>query len=474
LNAMPQPEKKKSSFGYDSLPRDRQPPFNEEAEQAVLAAGFMDREAIGMVQEHIGFTDFYRLEHQLIFQAMGRLYMENQAIDPITVADILKKGGEEFLGREKKKLLEDRDLLGAVGGMDFLIDLAGMLGSAANAVFHAGIVREKAVLRNLISVSTGIAAEAYAGEEDVAQILDRAQGRIYEISEDTRTDGFSGVDIIVPDTFKSIEEAFQNNDDVTGLRTGFSELDKKTGGLQPSDLLILAARPSMGKTSFALNLAYNVAVNEGVGVGVFSLEMSREQLVMRMLGSSGNFNLHNLRRGRLQAEDWPRLTAACEKLSQAPIYIDDTSGIGVLEMKAKARRLKQQHGLGLIVIDYLQLMTGGGRAENRQQEISVISRNLKGMAKDLNVPVLALSQLSRTVESRGDHRPMLSDLRESGAIEQDADVVMFIFREEVYKPEDETLHNLATIIIGKQRNGPIGSCDLYFHKEFTKFADLAR
>ena len=471
---MPQPEKKKSSFGYDSLPRDRQPPFNEEAEQAVLAAGFMDREAIGMVQEHIGFTDFYRLEHQLIFQAMGRLYMENQAIDPITVADILKKGGEEFLGREKKKLLEDRDLLGAVGGMDFLIDLAGMLGSAANAVFHAGIVREKAVLRNLISVSTGIAAEAYAGEEDVAQILDRAQGRIYEISEDTRTDGFSGVDIIVPDTFKSIEEAFQNNDDVTGLRTGFSELDKKTGGLQPSDLLILAARPSMGKTSFALNLAYNVAVNEGVGVGVFSLEMSREQLVMRMLGSSGNFNLHNLRRGRLQAEDWPRLTAACEKLSQAPIYIDDTSGIGVLEMKAKARRLKQQHGLGLIVIDYLQLMTGGGRAENRQQEISVISRNLKGMAKDLNVPVLALSQLSRTVESRGDHRPMLSDLRESGAIEQDADVVMFIFREEVYKPEDETLHNLASIIIGKQRNGPIGSCDLYFHKEFTKFADLAR
>jgi replicative DNA helicase len=405
---------------------------------------------------------------------MGKLYMENQAIDPITVADILKKGGEEFLGREKKKQLEDRDLLEAVGGMDFLIDLTGMLGSAANAVFHAGIVREKAVLRNLISVSTGIAAEAYAGEEDVAQILDRAQGRIYEISEDSRTDGFSSVDVIVPNTFKAIEEAFQNNDDVTGLRTGFTELDKKTGGLQPSDLLILAARPSMGKTSFALNLAYNVAVNEGVGVGVFSLEMSREQLVMRMLGSSGQFNLHNLRRGRLQAEDWPRLTAACEKLSQAPIYIDDTSGIGVLEMKAKARRLKQQHGLGLIVIDYLQLMQGTGRSENRQQEISVISRNLKGMAKDLNVPVIALSQLSRTVESRGDHRPMLSDLRESGAIEQDADVVMFIFREEVYKPEDETLHNLATIIIGKQRNGPIGSCDLYFHKEFTKFADLAR
>ncbi|PID78562.1 replicative DNA helicase, partial [bacterium DOLZORAL124_64_63] len=378
MNAMPQSEKKKSSYGYDRLPQDRQPPFNEDAEQAVLAAGFIDREAVGMVQEHVSFTDFYRLEHQLIFQAMGRLYLENQAIDPITVADMLKRGGEDFLGREKKKMLADRNLLEAVGGMDFLIDLTGMLGSAANAVFHAGIVREKAVLRNLISVSTHIAAEAYAGENEVAKILDDAGDRIYKISHETQAQGFSGVDVIVPDTFKSIEQAFQNNDDVTGLRTGFSELDRKTGGLQPSDLIILAARPSMGKTSFALNLAYNVAVNEGVGVGVFSLEMSREQLVMRMLGSSGQFNLHNLRRGRLQAEDWPRLTAACEKLSQAPIYIDDTSGIGVLEMKAKARRLQRQHGLGLIVIDYLQLMQGSGRAENRQQEISVISRNLKG------------------------------------------------------------------------------------------------
>jgi replicative DNA helicase len=230
----------------------------------------------------------------------------------------------------------------------------------------------------------------------------------------------------------------------------------------------------MGKTSFALNLAYNVAVHERQPVGVFSLEMSREQLVMRMLGSSGSFNLHNLRRGKLRAEDWPRLTQACEQLSRAPIFIDDNSGISVLEMKAKARRLKQQHGLGLIVIDYLQLMSGGGKIENRQQEISQISRNLKGLAKDLGVPVIALSQLSRGVEARGDHKPMLSDLRESGAIEQDADVVLFIFREEVYKPEDESLHNLAKIIIGKQRNGPIGDFDLHFHKEFTRFSDLAR
>ncbi len=467
-------QKKGSSFGYDQLPRDRQPPFNEEAEQAVLGAGMMDREAVGLTREKIDFPDFYRLEHQLIYRAMCRLYEDDQAIDPITVADTLKKGGEEFLGREKKRQLEDRDLLEAVGGMDFLIDLAGMMGTAANAYFHAGIVREKATLRNLISVTNSIAAEAFEAEDDAAVILDRAQGRIYEISEDEHSDGFQSVDAIVPNTFKNIEEAFRNNDEVTGLRTGFSELDRKTGGLQNSDLIIIAARPAMGKTSFALNLAYNIAVGEKVPVGIFSLEMSREQLVMRMLGSSGQFNLHNLRRGRLQAEDWPNLTAACEKLSHAPIFIDDTSGINVLEMKAKARRLKQQHGLGLIVIDYLQLMSGGGRAENRQQEISVISRNLKGMAKDLNVPVIALSQLSRMVESRGDHKPMLSDLRESGAIEQDADVVMFIFREEVYKPDDPTLQNLATIILGKQRNGPIGQFDLIFQKEYTRFVDQAR
>jgi replicative DNA helicase len=349
-----------------------------------------------------------------------------------------------------------------------------MMGSAANVVHHAGIVREKAVLRRLISVSGVIAAEAYEGADEAAAILDRAQGKIFEVSEQSRSGGFESVESIVPGTFKSIEEAFQSGEDVTGLRTGFREMDRRTGGLQKGDLIIIAARPSMGKTSLALNLAYHVAVHERKPVGLFSLEMSREQLVMRMLGSSGSFNLHNLRRGKLRAEDWPRLTQACEQLSRAPIFIDDNSGISVLEMKAKARRLKQQHGLGLVVIDYLQLMSGGGRAENRQQEISQISRNLKGLAKDLGVPVVALSQLSRGVEARGDHKPMLSDLRESGAIEQDADVVMFIFREEVYKPDDESVQNMATVIIGKQRNGPIGQFDLHFHKEFTRFSDLAR
>jgi len=463
-----------SAFGYDRMAGGRQLPFSEEAEQAVLGAAMVDKEAVGLSLEKIDPEDFYRLEHQLIFRGMCTLYENDQAIDPITVADMLQKSSDQFLDKVQQKTFKDRDLLEVVGGMDFLIDLAGMMGTSANVIYHAGIVREKSVLRNLITVSNNIASEAFEGGDEAGKILDRAQGRIYEISEETRVGGFEKVDSIVPGTFKAIEEAFQSSDDITGLRTGFVEMDRKTGGLQKSDLIILAARPSMGKTSFALNLAYNVAVNEGIGVGVFSLEMSREQLVMRMLGSSGKFNLHNLRRGKLRSDDWPRLTQACEQLSKAPIYIDDNSAISVLEMKSKARRLKQQHGLGLIIIDYLQLMSSPGRVENRQQEISNISRNLKGMAKDLNVPVLALSQLSRGVESRGDHKPMLSDLRESGALEQDADLVMFIFREEVYKPEDETCHNMATMIIGKQRNGPIGQFDLHFHKEFTRFADLSR
>jgi len=468
------PSAPRSTFGYDCLPGDRRPPFSEEAEQAVLGAALVDKEAVGLARERIDYADFYRLEHQLIFRAMCRLYENDQAVDPITIADTLEKSAEAFLDKGQLKALQGRSLLELVGGMDFLIDLAGMMGSAANVVHHAGIVREKAVLRQLISVSGAIASEAFEGADEAAAILDRAQGKIFEVSEQSRSGGFESVESIVPGTFKSIEEAFQSGDDVTGLRTGFREMDRRTGGLQKGDLIILAARPSMGKTSLALNLAYHVAVHEKKPVGVFSLEMSREQLVMRMLGSSGSFNLHNLRRGKLRAEDWPRLTQACEQLSRAPIFIDDNSGISVLEMKAKARRLKQQHGLGLIVIDYLQLMSGGARIENRQQEISQISRNLKGLAKDLGVPVVALSQLSRGVEARGDHKPMLSDLRESGAIEQDADVVLFIFREEVYKPDDESVHNMATVIIGKQRNGPIGQFDLHFHKEFTRFSDLAR
>jgi len=340
------------SMGYDRLSGSRQVPFGEEAEQAVLGAVLLDREAVGLAREIISHTEFYRREHQLIFQAMCRLYENDQAIDPITISDLLSRSAKDFLDKHQLKKRENLDLLEEAGGMDYIVDLSEVMGTAANVIYHAGIVKEKATLRNLINVSNGISAEAYEQADDAADILDRAQGKIYEISEESRSKGFTGVNSIVPGAFKSIEDAFQNDSEVTGLHTGFKEMDRKLSGLQNSDLIILAARPAMGKTSFALNLAYNVATIEKKPVGIFSLEMSCEQLVMRMICSSGNFNLHDVKRGKLRAEDWPKLTNACDKLSQAPLFIDDTSGISVLEMKAKARRLKQQHGLGLIVLDY--------------------------------------------------------------------------------------------------------------------------
>ncbi|MEZ4388006.1 MAG: replicative DNA helicase [Candidatus Krumholzibacteriia bacterium] len=434
----------------------RRPPCNLDAERAILGAALLDRGAVGVAHETLRGGEFYLREHRLIFGAMLALYDAEQAIDPITVGDQLRKQGE----------------LEAAGGMDYITELQAMVATAANVSYHAGIVRETGILRELITASGDTVNECMAGEGEAAEILDAAQGRFLLIGENARRGDFVGLDEVVPHTFAAIEEAARNGSDVTGLRSGFVQMDRMTSGLQKGDLLILAARPSMGKTSLALNLAYNVATRENAGTAIFSLEMGREQLVLRMLCSATGFNLHNVRRGKLRAEDWPRLTRACDQLSRAPVYIDDTPGMTVLEMKSKARRLQQQHGLGLIIIDYLQLMTGSARAESRQQEISQISRSLKGMAKDLNVPVLALSQLSRAVESRADHKPMLSDLRESGSIEQDADVVMFIFREEYYNPDDEEVRNKATVIVGKQRNGPTGEFDLHFHKEFTRFSDL--
>jgi len=437
---------------------DRLPPQNEDAERAILGAIMLERDALGLAIEKVSADDFYRKEHRLIFAAMRDLYDRDQAIDTVTVAEQLTR----------------RNDLEAVGGTEYLAYLLATVATAANVTYHAGIVQEKAVLRALISTATAIAGEGYEGAESAATILDRAQSSIFRIAESTRKGGFESVKSVVPVTFRTIEEAFRNKSDVTGLRTGFADFDRMTAGLQKSDLIILAARPSMGKTALALNLAYNAAVKEQVPVAVFSLEMAKEQLVMRMLCSSGGFNNHDIRRGQIQPTDWPRLTAACERLAAAPIFIDDTSSMSALEMKAKARLLKKQANIGLVVVDYLQLMSGHGRTENRQQEISDISRNLKAMAKDLGVPVLALSQLSRAVESRGDNKPKLSDLRESGAIEQDADVVLFIYREEMYNPEDESLRNLATVIIGKQRNGPTGQFDLMFNKSFTRFDNLQR
>jgi replicative DNA helicase len=458
LEAKPQ-KSERGRDGPETFPGDRMPPFNLDAERAILGAVLLEREALGVAAEKAASNQFYRKEHRLIFDAMRRLYEEDQAIDPITVSEMLEKDGA----------------LAEVGGTDYLTALAASVATAANVAFHADIVRKKAILRDLIHTSTLIAADAYEGAEDVAEILDKAQSRIYGLTETSRTGGFRPVKELVPQTFKSIEEAYRSKVDVIGLRTGFADLDRMLGGLQKADLIVLAARPSMGKTSLALNIAYNAAVKEKTGVAIFSLEMAKEQLVMRMLCSEGRFNLHNIRRGKINPEDWPRLTQACGQLASAPIYIDDSSALTVLEMKAKARRLKQQHGVGLVIIDYMQLMSAYGRAENRQQEISEISRNLKGLAKDLDLPVMALSQLSRAVETRGgDHRPRLSDLRESGSIEQDADVVVFIFREELYSPGDDSVENMATVIIGKQRNGPIGNFDLHFHKEYTRFSDLQR
>ena len=435
----------------------RRPPCNLDAERAILGAALLDREAVGLAREVIEGAEFYLKEHRLIYGSMLELYESDQAIDPITVGDRLRKNGEPD----------------AAGGLDYVTELQAMVATAANVTYHANIVREKAMLRELIGASGETVTDAMAGEGEAAEILDRAQGRFFAIGEDSRKGGFVSLDKVGPRTFQSIEEAFQNQSDVTGLRTGFRQMDNYTSGLQKGDLLILAARPSMGKTSLALNLAYNIATKAEAGVAIFSLEMGREQLVLRMLCSATGFNLHHVRRGKLRAEDWPRLTRACDQLSRAPIYIDDSAGMTVLEMKSKARRLQQQFGIGMVIIDYMQLMSGSAKSENRQQEISQISRSLKAMAKDLDVPVLALSQLSRAVESRADHKPMLSDLRESGSIEQDADVVMFIFREEYYNPDDEEARNKATVIIGKQRNGPTGEFDLHFHKEFTRFSDLA-
>ena len=445
-------------YDHQGGPAHRLPPQNLDAERAILGAVMLDRDAIAVALEDVQAEDFYRRENRLLFEIMCRMYESDQAIDAITLA--------EDLEREKQ--------LDRIGGTDYLGLLLSTTTSAANVAYHARIVREKAILRRLISTANEISADATEGAEETDVILDQAQTKIYAIAETRQTQAFAAVKDVVPETFKRIEEAFRNKSDVTGVRTHFADFDRMTAGLQKSDLLILAARPSMGKTTLALNIAYNVAVKEEVPVAIFSLEMAKEQLVMRMLCSSGGFNNHDIRKGQVKPEEWPKLTEACSRLSKAPIFIDDSSGISVLEMKAKARRLKQQHGIGLIVIDYMQLMTAASKSENRQQEISFISRNLKGMAKDLDVPVVALSQLSRAVESRGDHKPMLSDLRESGSIEQDADVVMFIFREEYYKPEDESVRNLATVIVGKQRNGPIGQFDLHFHKAFTRFGDLKR
>ncbi len=436
----------------EALAQERALPHNAEAERTVLGAILVDNAAFNSAAEILARDDFYREAHRRIFDAMAALSEKSQPIDVVTLKDELQRTGT----------------LDAVGGAAYLGSLVEGVPRLTNVEQWSRIIKEKSVLRSLIHTGNRIVQSCYEGEDDAAQLLDRAEKAIFDIAERRLRQGFVGIREIVKESFRTIDQLSQSKELVTGLPTGFVGIDERTTGLQKGDLIIVAARPSMGKTSFCLNVAQHASQKTGETVGVFSLEMSKEQLVLRMLCSEARVDSHKLRTGHLQEKDWARLANAYATLSNARIFIDDSASLTPLEVRAKCRRLKAEHGLGLVMIDYLQLMNIGGRIENRQQEIASISRSLKGLAKELNCPVIALSQLSRAPEARTEKRPQLADLRESGAIEQDADIVMFIYREEVYRPSPENT-GLAELIVAKQRNGPIGTTELVFIKDFTRF-----
>jgi replicative DNA helicase len=436
-------------------------PHNLDAEKSVLGAILIHNEAFNHAAELIDSHDFFRDAHRRIFDKMVALSERGDAIDFITLKEELTRAGE----------------LDEVGGPSYIAALADGVPRSANVEYYARIVKEKSTLRSLIHSANKILTEAYEAEQEPDLLLDEAERAIFAIAEDRIRAGFVPLRDLVQTSFATIEKLQQHKGLVTGVPTGFVDLDEMTSGLQPSDLILVAARPSMGKTSFVLNIAQHVGTSTDMTVGFFSLEMSKEQLFMRMLTSEARIDAHRFRSGYLSEKDYGRLSHALGTLAEARVYIDDTASIGVLEMRAKARRLKAEHGLHLLIIDYIQLMTGRGRFESRQQELATISRSLKGLAKELNVPIVALSQLSRAPETRSNHRPQLSDLRESGALEQDADVVMFIFREEQYRDDEgqikEETQGVAEIIVGKQRNGPTGDVKLAFVKEHTRFENLA-
>ncbi len=437
---------------------DRIPPQNIEAEQAVLGAIFIEPQALTLASEILIPDDFYRASHQRIFNAMLKLADKGEPVDLVTVT----------------KDLADAKILEEIGGVSYLSDLANSVPTAANIEYYAKIVEEKSILRRLIRTATGIAQEGYNREDEVDSLLDDAEKQIMEVAQRKNTGAFQNIKDVLVKTYDNIELLHHRKGEITGIPTGFTDLDRMTAGFQRNDLIIVAARPSVGKTAFALNIAQNVATKTDENVAIFSLEMGADQLVMRMLCAEGNINAQNLRTGNLTAEDWGKLTMAMGSLSNAGIYIDDTPGIKVSEIRAKCRRLKQESGLGMVLIDYLQLIQGSGRnKENRQQEVSEISRSLKALARELQVPVIALSQLSRGVEQRQDKRPMMSDIRESGSIEQDADIVAFLYRDDYYDKETEN-KNIIEIIIAKQRNGPVGTVQLAFVKEYNKFVNLER
>ncbi len=435
----------------------RNPPQNISAEQAALGSMLLQEDAILHGVDILRPKDFYKKSHQVIFKCILELFEKSRGVDLVTLTEELNR----------VNLLEE------IGGVTYLTNLINSVPTAANIEYYIKIIEEKSILRNLINSATKIISMGYEEKEDAKILLDKAEHLMFEVSERNLGQSFVPIKEILQDSFEKIESLYHRGEFITGVPSGFDEFDDITTGFQPSELIVIAGRPGMGKTAFCMTIAQYIAVSKSIPVAVFSLEMSKSQLVQRMLCSEARVDAHNLRKGRLAESDWPTLSMAAGRLASAPIFIDDTAGISCLEIKAKARRLKAQHNLGLVIVDYLQLISSSGRLENRQQEISDISRSLKGLARELNVPVIAVSQLSRAVEQRERKRPRLSDLRESGAIEQDADLVVFIFREEYYRPKTEK-KGIAEVIISKQRNGPTGQIDLAFIKEYAKFENLAR
>lgn len=431
-------------------------PHDADAEQAVLSSILMDGDAAAEAFEALKAEDFYSPENKAVFEAAYQLYTKGEPIDVVTV----------------KNQLEENGVFAEIGGVETLANIAASVGSSVNVKSYAKIVEEKSVLRRLIKLSGDISEISYKAGDDINTILDKAEKGIFDVMQNRNTDSFSSIMDVAFETFTNIEKIYNSSEKITGISTGFADFDAKTAGLQKSDLILIAARPSMGKTAFVLNVAQHAALKENVPVAIFSLEMSKAQLVNRMLCAEALVDAQKVRTGELNSDDWNKLVEGMGRLSEAPIYIDDTPGITAMEIRAKCRRLKLEKGLGLIVIDYLQLMSGSGKSDSRQQEISEISRSLKAIAREMEAPVIALSQLSRACEARSDHRPMLSDLRESGAIEQDADLVAFLYRDEYYFPEKTEKKNMAELIIAKQRNGPTGTVNLTWLGQYTKFANM--
>jgi replicative DNA helicase len=432
----------------------RIPPHFAEGERAIIGGLLIDNDALPKVLSILLEEDFYREAHRLIFAAVTELFNRGEPVDWVTLTSQLQKAG--YLDR--------------VGGPAYLTELIDAVASAANIVHYATVVKEKALLRRLISASTEIVTKCYEVESGIDEFLDEAEQLIFQVGESRVQSGFVHIKDLMTSGIKTVETLYEKKEHVTGVPSGFKDLDQLTAGFQPSDLIVVAGRPSMGKTSLALNIATYAAIEGRTPTAIFSLEMSKEQIALRILCSKARVNLKNLRTGHLSRDEWPRLTGAAGLISEAPLFVDDTPAINTLELRAKARRLKKEKGLGLVVVDYLQLMRGATRSDSREKEISEISRSLKALAKELSAPVVALSQLNRKVEERPNKRPQLADLRESGAIEQDADVIIFIYRDEVYnKSEDNPKRGEAEIIVGKQRNGPIGMVKSHFNATYSSF-----